>query len=304
MSKIYKYFGEGVIDLVFAKDDFCNVKCSYPNDYNDPYELFLAVKRDLLPEHIAFYNEVISELPQFPTSCFSQSPIASPMWAHYANNHSGFVLEFDLEKLQEKFEGNPVWEVSYRTEPHPNLSQILARAAQTLKPRHVKELQDYTFVEAYFAKYDEWSYEKEVRFVDTLGVTTKIAEMDILEIPMSCVTKILVGPRASEEFVSKSLDVANDNGISWLKQVIGKSNPKPYFLDATKAAYRFENGELAQADKLCISCTEPLIDTDDQCPWCRVTDQHAENAAMNNPFRMLEKAGLLEKYLKNQGALG
>lgn len=60
---------------------------------------------------------------------FSKSPIVSPMWAHYANNHTGFVLEFDLDKLQEHFIGNPIWDVTYRNAPSEHLQPILQRAA-------------------------------------------------------------------------------------------------------------------------------------------------------------------------------
>jgi hypothetical protein len=38
---LYKYFSSEVLELVFDRDGFCGVKCSYPQDYNDPYELFL-----------------------------------------------------------------------------------------------------------------------------------------------------------------------------------------------------------------------------------------------------------------------
>lgn len=298
MSKIYKYFSADVIKKVFPDDDFCNLKCSFPKDYNDPYELFLGLKRDLKPEYLAFYNEIVHELPQFPTTCFSKSPISSPMWAHYANNHSGFAIEFELEKLQQYFEGCPIWDVSYRKEPHPNLSDILVKAAGTLKPRHVQDLRKYTFVEAYFSKYEEWSYENEIRFVDTVNMTKKIEGNDILRVPLECVTKILVGPRAKEDFIVSSLRVAERIKIDWLKQIVGKSNPRPYFIDFEKRSFHFNNNQLRLTEHLCQSCSEPLLIEDKLCPWCKVTDWHEEDAARNNPFRLLESAGLLEEYLK------
>jgi hypothetical protein len=129
MSKIYKYFSNDVIELVFQKEGFCGVKCSLPQDYNDPYELFLGMDLNTPADQLAFYNDVISDIPQSPTTCFSKSPIVSPMWAHYANNHTGFVLEFDLEGLQEHFKGNPIWDVTYRDAPSEHLQPILQRAA-------------------------------------------------------------------------------------------------------------------------------------------------------------------------------
>ncbi|WP_232615383.1 DUF2971 domain-containing protein [Photobacterium carnosum] len=97
MGKIYKYFSHDVLELVFDREEYCGIKCSLPKDYNDPYELFLGMDLNTPPEQLAFYHDIIADIPQNPTSCFSLSPIVSPMWAHYAKNHTGFVLEFDLE---------------------------------------------------------------------------------------------------------------------------------------------------------------------------------------------------------------
>lgn len=49
MGKIYKYFSYDVLDLVFAREGFCGVKCSLPKDYNDPYELFLGMDLSIPP---------------------------------------------------------------------------------------------------------------------------------------------------------------------------------------------------------------------------------------------------------------
>jgi hypothetical protein len=97
---LYKYSPPGVLDLMFDRDGFCGIKCSYPKDYNDPYELFLSVDLKGSSDTLATYREVIRELPQYPTTCFSKAPTSSPMWAHYANNHTGFVFEFDAAAIK------------------------------------------------------------------------------------------------------------------------------------------------------------------------------------------------------------
>ena len=99
-EKIYKYFSGDVLDLVFEREGFCGLKCSFPNDYNDPYELFLGVDLNISTELLATYREIIREIPQYPTTCFSNSPVITPMWAHYARNHTGFIVEFDVECLK------------------------------------------------------------------------------------------------------------------------------------------------------------------------------------------------------------
>ena len=87
-GKVYKYFSKDVLDLVFAREGYCGLKCSLPKDYNDPFELFLGVDLTVPTNLLATYREVVNEVPQFPTTCFSKSPVVSPMWAHYGHNHS------------------------------------------------------------------------------------------------------------------------------------------------------------------------------------------------------------------------
>lgn len=304
MGKIYKYFSHDVLELVFDREEYCGIKCSLPKDYNDPYELFLGMDLNTPPEQLAFYHDIIADIPQNPTSCFSLSPIVSPMWAHYAKNHTGFVLEFDLEGLQKHFKGNPIWNVSYRNAPHENLKKILARAAGTLKPRHSYELQEFVFVESYFTKYDEWAYEKECRFVDMRKVTEKIVGNDILYIPLEFVTGLIIGSRFPEEKIDISQELAINGEMDWYKLVIGKSHPKPYIKNENEVVFIFKENELEQSLQNCSNCSEPLVIKNDLCPWCSITELDEEMAAQKNPFRMLNQIGQLNAYMEAMGKIG
>jgi len=301
VGKIYKYFNHGVMDLVFNRDGFCGVKCSLPKDYNDPYELFLGMDLNTPTDHLAFYNDIVSGIPQNPTTCFSQSPIVSPMWAHYANNHTGFVLEFDLDGLRKHFDGSPIWEISYRNAPHKNLKNILKRAAVLKKPRYAYELQEFVFVESYFTKYDEWSYERECRFVDMKKATENLDGNDILFIPIDFVTSIIIGPKFPQENIEESVDIAVENSINWYQLHIGKSHPKPYMKNEDEDVFVFVDDSITQADQLCEGCSEPLSKGDTLCPWCSITEAHEEEAAQNNPFRMIDSIGELENYMESMG---
>lgn len=165
-SKVYKYFWAGVIDLVFARPKLCGIKCSLPRDYNDPYELFLGVDLTVEPGLLAAYSELVSELPQRPTSCFSKSPVVAPMWAHYGDNHSGFVVEFDVDALKAAFPDILIRDVTYRTKPSADIADQLQRAIGTKKPRHTYFLQQAVLAMAYFSKDVAWSYEQECRLID------------------------------------------------------------------------------------------------------------------------------------------
>ncbi len=302
MAKIYKYFSNDMLELVFQRKNYCGVKCSLPKDYNDPYELFLGMDLNTPPEHLAFYRDVVSDTPQIPTTCFSKSPIVSPMWAHYAKNHTGFVLEFDLDALQVHFEGNPIWDVSYRETPYENLKHILQHAAVLKKPRYAYDLQRYVFIESYFTKYKEWAYEEECRFVDMKDVTEIVSGNNILYIPSDFITAVIVGPKFSKECIPSTLDLAEKYNLNWYELVIGKSHPKPYLRNTSKQSYIYHN-EIIEAEYTCQNCSEPLIIDSPLCPWCSITEAHEIDAAKTNPFRMLNSIGELENYIKGMNAI-
>ena len=294
---IYKYFSSDVMELVFQRDGFIGIKCSLPKDYNDPYELFLGVDLNVSTASLATYRDIVQDLPHFPTTCFSKSPIVSPMWAHYAQNHSGFVLEFDVEALRECFEEIEIRDVDYKTEPNPAIADSLERAAFIKKPRHAFWLRQAVLIEAYFSKYEDWKYEQECRLVDRNQYVENIAGNDILFIPCDCVTAMIVGNKFPVENKSRSKDVATAQGIDWYQLEIGKSLPLPYMTSEGGAAFLFDNGEITEALGMCEGCSEPLPNGGELCAWCSITDDHAEEAARGNPFRILDRYGMLEDYM-------
>lgn len=88
--------------------------------------------------------------------CISTKVKNFPMWAHYANNGKGFVVEYD--NLDELFTGddsgilNKLIKIDYYDGKRP---------AVTLSPSDLKEL--------FFSKHKDWSYECEYRVVKSLS---------------------------------------------------------------------------------------------------------------------------------------
>ena len=297
--KMYKYFSTSAMDLVFQRDGHCGVKCSLPKDYNDPYELFLGVDLSVSTECLATYREIVQQLPHFPTTCFSNSPIVSPMWAHYAQSHSGFVLEFDVESLRDRFDEIEIRDVEYKETPDPALAASLERIAATKKPRHAIWLRQAVLTEAYFSKYKDWSYEQECRLVDRNRYVEKVAGNNILFIPSDCVSAMIVGSSFPENKKSHSKGVAAAHGIDWYQLCIGKSLPKPYLKSADDRVFVFESGKISESPGMCGNCSEPLLRGGELCAWCSISDSHADEAARGNPFRVLDHFGLLEEYFSS-----
>lgn len=295
--KIYKYFSSDVLELVFGRDEFCGVKCSLPKDYNDPFELFLGIDLNVSTECMATYREIIDEIPQLPTTCFSKSPIVPPMWAHYSQNHSGFVLEFDVQGLKDCFEEVQLRDVNYKNIPDPMLKGHVEMATGTRKPRHAIWLMQAVMHEGYFSKYTEWSHEQECRLVAPTNYIENIAGNDILFFPISCVTAMIVGqkfPVGKADIASK---IAAAYELDLYKLRIGRSYPRPFMQDTAGNSFVFENGEVTLADNVCDGCLEPMLVAAEECAWCSITEAHEQEAARGNMFRMMERYGTLGDYM-------
>lgn len=297
-KKIYKYFSNDLLDLIFHRDGFCGIKCSLPNEYNDPYELFLGVDVNASTECLATYREIVHEVPQLPTTCFSLSPVVAPMWAHYAKNHSGFVVEFDVEMIEESFEGIAIRDVTYRDGPDVEILDSLERITVTKKTRHAVWLQQTVMSHAYFSKYETWRYEKECRLVDNQKITENIDENNILFVPIDCISSIIIGSKFPQEKLKESKDIAEANKLQWYQSTIGKSLALPFLTDLNGSCFIFDNDNIAEAESICDTCSEPTDGESDLCPWCSITEDHEIEAAHGNPFRLLERYGGLEEYFE------
>ncbi|MDO4332786.1 MAG: DUF2971 domain-containing protein [Eubacteriales bacterium] len=78
-------------------------------------------------------------------ACFSERPDSLLMWGHYANNHRGICVGYDLKKLIENYDCLPV---IYEEELPQNINN-----AHILKDT--------------LTKYRDWEYEKEWRIIKT-----------------------------------------------------------------------------------------------------------------------------------------
>ena len=166
MKKLYKYLSPELFKLIFSNKDFVKFKSTFPKDFNDPYELFLTIDTEgVESEVLAFYQETAGTIPQLPTLCFSNQPDVVPMWAHYARESTGFVVELDEELLLTTFPDERIDDVNYsETSTIIDVNEVI-RAYTTTKPRHTYFLQNSAFNAAYFTKSKYWSYEAERRFV-------------------------------------------------------------------------------------------------------------------------------------------
>ena len=108
-QKIYKYYSLGD-DLDKNNQKLEALKRnmiwgSIYSEFNDPYECQYMYLNQSDLEEIGFpqqskkvWDELMEEIRQrITTICFTQNPNNMPMWAHYANEHRGFCIEYKID---------------------------------------------------------------------------------------------------------------------------------------------------------------------------------------------------------------
>jgi Protein of unknown function (DUF2971) len=299
-TSLFKYVGSSNVDRVFATKGLLTLKCGTPAEFNDPYELFLTMNFRERPELIAFYTDVIGQLPQLPTTCFSTSPSVAPMWAHYASNLEGFVLELDEIKVSSACPQSGFGDVDYRDKPSSAVAENLYRAYEIGKFRYMHFLQRSVFSAAYYTKQRCWAYEKERRMIlDKTEVQIRNG-LTLVDLPIGTVKSLISGPRASDNTVSALRAIAKEAGCRFWQMRIGRSTGVPYFVDDAGEPAVFKRADIVRAKTYCACCTEPTSRRQAKlCSWCRIDDSHRENAAQRNSYRILHQFGQLDSYLES-----
>jgi hypothetical protein len=297
-KKIYKYFGPSYLDKVIESPNLVTLKCSYPKNFNDPYELFLTIDFKQNPKVLAFYSDVMGDIPQLPTTCFSRSPSVLPMWAHYAQNLEGFVIEFDETMLTKLFPESGFGDVDYQDVPTSALMDILYRAFAIGKPRYLYMLQRGVFSAAYYTKALCWNYEQERRMIVRESETRTIDDLILIDIPKECITALICGPRMLPEKAAAIRDKANQLECNYFEMKIGRTSAIPFFLDTDGDSFIFAESRIKKTAKCCNSCKEPLLNRSKLCPWCKINESHKTDAAERNAFRMMSHYGLLDEYIQ------
>ncbi|UCU99881.1 DUF2971 domain-containing protein [Acidovorax radicis] len=255
------------------------------------------------PELIAFYGDVVGEIPQLPTTCFSRSPAVPPMWAHYASNLQGFVLEIDEQRLSKIFPSSGFGDVDYQDEPSAAVAENLYRAYAIGKFRYMHFLRRSVFSAAYYTKQSCWAYEKERRMIIDEADVRKLDGLTLLDVPTSYVKSIICGPRAKDDLVNQLQKEAVKNSCGFFRMRIGRSTGIPHFDSPSGQKFAFCDEKLSPVAATCRTCSEPIKADRTHCSWCLIDDSHRQNAAQKNSFRLLDQYGILGSYMEGIRAI-
>jgi len=138
----------------------------------------------------------------------TESPDNLLMWAHYANSHQGFVIEFDSshkyfnQKITENDELRHLRKVSY-SEKRPDI--------------RINKLDGFDAgVAAFLTKSNDWSYEKEWRMLLPLECSDKQIMSSpynryLFKVPFSAISSVIIGARATQNTIDNIKEAVSVN---------------------------------------------------------------------------------------------
>lgn len=156
--------------------------------------------------------------------CLSERHDDLLMWAHYADCHKGFVIEFDSD--------SPFFH-QQRSEKD-DLRYL--RPVLYSKERPVVTLTNTDMSELFLTKSEHWEYEKEWRMVVGLVDADKVipnvgGDICLYEFPAEAIRAVFVGSKMQEDTFSALIkNIESDRLLNHLKIFKGKVHPVNYSL--------------------------------------------------------------------------
>ena len=196
---LYKYvpFDEGSLCIITEN----TLKYTHPSEFNDPFDCGpeidpdvaddlakhafqhgTAIRKALKPSARVFYKQKYiqnlrrsiakgdywrDQVKDIGIVSLTTDPRNLLMWAHYANNHSGFVVEFQIPISAERQPGSDRYSEHIVTNIEENLIPFKV-AYRSERPVLKTPLPDpvSASIDACLVKSDHWEYEHEHRVID------------------------------------------------------------------------------------------------------------------------------------------
>lgn len=156
--------------------------------------------------------------------CLTESPDNLLMWAHYADAHRGFVVEFDPE--------SPFF--NKKKAPGDELRHLRKVSYSADRPSVVlTRLEDFS---PYLTKGIDWEYEKEWRMIDVLSAAQKKQPIGhgtgiahLFDYPRAAVLSVVFGCRMTEEKRTEIHRILDENSeFNHVKRMRAEIDPSQY----------------------------------------------------------------------------
>ena len=162
---LYKYYGFGSGKIALESE---RVGFRSPKDFNDPFEVSVIEDNSFTGDYIDGVSKGVAILS------LTRTPFNPLMWAHYGDNHRGFVIGYEVEipffqceasNLIPVQKGNVIYT---KTKPYKKISRDLTanlcaaiEGVYDEQDTKIRELIGHLFLN----KDTIWCYEEEVRIV-------------------------------------------------------------------------------------------------------------------------------------------
>lgn len=208
--RLWKYVGKDRIDILSNG----LIRFTPPALTNDPFEAFPAIaelvevarSQDPFNERVSlgpldlaleiaevdgrpllqdWITELLGEVirRRFGMLCLCQEPHHPLMWAHYAENHTGFAIEFETE--------HPYFEQSIRV---TGIGGVAPVRYTSDRPHFSSQ----SWPDVMFTKHDRWAYEREWRLVRPSSEAQDTQKF-LHKYPRETVKRVICGARVERQ---------------------------------------------------------------------------------------------------------
>ena len=159
--------------------------------------------------HQEYTSKQIDLIKKFRVSCFTTNPFSMLMWAHYADSHKGFCIEYDIPTpsvdninlLQNLFP------VIYSDERVSVLNECLA---DITCPTVTEDTLSAIYKYGLLTKSIDWRYQNEWRLISLDEMLTNGNDYNCQFFPIK---KVYIGTKMEEEKRKEVIQICNDKKI-------------------------------------------------------------------------------------------
>lgn len=235
-ASIYKYYSDTERKLNEVKEN--KMWYSAPSMFNDPFDCEFMISEEKIFQNIlqkvpdkrgikagspmwkTIRGELNHQMPKLReifehtrhttgVSCFSEKYDSLLMWAHYANNHKGMCVEYELMGFNTNLQYTPVPIIYSKDRVHLDSIDI---------DNPEKGIQNY-FIKCLIQKSLEWSYEAEWRIIRDDGACGDLWDSKNQGALLNSInpTSIILGCEAEIDFVKSVTEYCQNSKINLYK---------------------------------------------------------------------------------------
>lgn len=238
-ASIYKYYSNDERNLKAVKEN--KMWYSALNKFNDPFDGDFLIDREkifqcaiqnlpnkreiragspawknvraLMKQQVKDLRKTFEQIRHTTgVTCFSEKDDSLLMWAHYANNHKGMCVEYELMKFNTQLMYSPV-PIIYS----PN--RINLEYTNIYDGNNVEKETMAYFVNCLIHKSMEWEYETEWRIIRDEGACGCLWDLQKQGALLDSVqpSSIILGCEAEDEFINEVKQYCIENKINLFK---------------------------------------------------------------------------------------